>query len=114
MDYMYIHDAESRTVYRLPRTPTVTERNKRNRLVGWHISIGIEVTRADNILMGNTWKYPVRYYREQVFLAATDTRQSAINYFLTNHTPRGLVIDQMTYEGLLQQYSISSRGNASV
>jgi hypothetical protein len=112
MDYKYYHNSETQTVYRVPTQPNVTEErdSKTRKLIGWTISMSIVLTRADNTLINNHWKYSCGEHPEQFFPARYNL-DSAISYFYDRHTPRGDEIDQVKYQALTAEYETKARNN---
>lgn len=111
MQYQYTHDADSRTVYRYPVEPVVTERRggRKKELVGWHAHMQVNITRADNRLENRRWKYPHTDYPSQEF-DARYSRQEVISYFFQNHSPPGVTITEEEYVRLQAEYETSARG----
>lgn len=104
MKFIYLHDAENKSVYRVPAEPKVVEqKDRKQRLVGWLVSMTYEITRADNVLVGSQWKHPILGCPNQLFEHRYN-REQAISYFHMHHNPSGVEIDEETYYILKTQY----------
>jgi hypothetical protein len=102
--YKYRHSKDSKTVYRYPKELIITEqRNKQGKRIGWEVGMQIDITRADNILNRNQWKYPTSDYPTQQFDAHYQ-RPQVISYFLMRHEPSGDDITQPEYDLLRKKY----------
>ena len=111
MTYICYHDAENRIVYRIPDEPTIHEqRDRRQRLIGWSVSMSYDITRADNVLVGSQWKHPVMGCPNQHFDNRYN-RQQVISYFKMHHNPKGVEIDEETYRFLKAQYETQALQN---
>lgn len=107
--YEYRHDIAARTVYKFPSQPNVTKtKDKRGRHAGWHVSMEIQITRAENKLRGNQWEHATSAYPSQHF-TERDTREAAVSYFRMNHAPEGDAITADEYDFLKRQYDAIAR-----
>jgi len=112
MEFKYFHDTEKQTVYRMLTQAIIIEqrdtRNKKNS--GWSLRMQIELTRADNSLVNNHWKYPCGEFPQQYF-DARYSKESALAYFYERYTPRCQEIDCATYRTLMIEYEAKARAN---
>lgn len=105
--FQYIHDAEKQTVYRFPLRPQVMAQpmgsTKRKRICHY-VRMEISITRADNELTGNRWKYPTSNYPSFTYDDRYDADE-AEHYFMLHYAPRGATISREEYELLATQYT---------
>mgnify|MGYP006286741161 CR=1 FL=1 len=113
MDYRYFHNSETQTVYRIPMHPNVDEERdkKTKRIICWLVKMEISLTRADNVLVNNHWKYPWNEYPQQKFEALRYTKELAISYSYERHTPKCEEINQETYQSLAIEYKNRNGAN---
>lgn len=104
-NFKYVHDEANKRVYKIPTSPTVTERRqgRGSKLVGRDVRMNVEVVRADNLLVGNQWKYPTLEPLHQ-FLESKYSEDEAVYYFTRNHEPRGVKITREQFDALAKQY----------
>lgn len=112
MEYIYIHDAETMTVYRLPTTPEMTVKKDRTGNVEiYSFSMEIDITCAGNRLINsNEWENPVREYPKQM-LDGNYGESRAKEYFYRHHTPSGCKIEKDEYLALKSEYESKARKN---
>jgi hypothetical protein len=112
LGYRYFHDAEARTVYRLPTEPRVYPKTKGNgpkaEVIGWTVSMEIEIVRADNKLDGNRWLYPTSDFRQETYAAVQHSREDAVYYFKRSNRPKNDEISREEYEKLAESYQSKS------
>jgi hypothetical protein len=119
MEYKYYHNAELKAVYRAPVQPQLHEimdKSKR-KIIGWAVSMKIEITRADNVLSGTQWKYPIADYPQQSFENIGnryDDREIVVSHFHMHHDPNGNEIDENTYLELKTEYEKQARENRNI
>ena len=119
MGFKYFHDEALEIVYRIPTQPQIYEKFDKHRrtIITWTVSMEIEITRSDNVLMGNnTWKYAVSDYPEQHFenIGNRYDEERVISYFYRNHAPKALEIDKDTYTALRKNYENKARKNKNI
>lgn len=107
--YRYVHDEERRIVYKFRAEPDVSEKtDRRGRRTDWYVRLEIEITRADNKLLRNQWQHRTSDYPDQ-YLGAQYTREQAVSYFMSRHTPKGAEIDESEYDRLQAEYEAEAR-----
>jgi hypothetical protein len=110
--FKFVHDAQSRTVYRYPAGPNIREtvggRGRVKKRTGWDVDMWIDITRADNRLVLNQWEHKIGEVPTQSFDSRYD-REQAISYFLMHHAPRGAEITESEYERLQAEYEAEAR-----
>lgn len=115
MKYKYLHDEALSAVYCFPEQPTIRDkRDKHNNIITWTVSMEVEITRADNILVEtNTWKYRTSDYPTQMFenIGNRYTHDIVISLFYRNHAPKGKEINEDTYIKLKDEYAKMARKN---
>lgn len=110
----YLHNAELKTVYRFPVQPRAREMmdKSKRKIIGWNVSMEISITRADNVLSGNQWKYPIADCPQQYFENIGNrynNREIVVLHFHRNHDPKGTEIDKDTYLKLKTEYENQAR-----
>jgi hypothetical protein len=105
MEYKYFHDEKKQTVYRMPMTPDVFDSTGE-----WSIHLQIDISRADNVMVGNHWKYPWGEPHQQT-LSSKYTKEQAISFFYDRATPKCEEIDEESYKKLSAKYSSISESN---
>jgi hypothetical protein len=110
MDYKYIHNSQEKQVFRMPSVPNVDRAEKSGKLIGWDVRMEIDVTRADNILNGSQWKYPIKNFPKQHF-DNRYTEQQVISHFLNRNTPAGIEIKKEEYIAIKEAYEIDAKSN---
>lgn len=108
MKYKYYHDANLKAVYRVPLDPQVHETmDKRKRqIIGWTVSMKIEISRADNVLSNGRWIYPTADYPSQSFenIGNRYNRERVVDYFHMHHDPKCEEISEDAYVALKKTY----------
>lgn len=112
MPYKYFHDAVARTVYRVDDDPNILEnRDRRGRRSSWYISTKVDITRADNVLIRNQWRYPIFKIPNEHFHRKY-SRDEVISYFMGRVYPHNCAeITSEEYEALKTKYDTEARGN---
>jgi hypothetical protein len=76
--YQYVHDSSNKRVYRFPIQPQVTPTLVgKGRKVYHYVRMQIDIVRADNVLSGNQWKYPVSEYPSFTYDDRYDATEAA-------------------------------------
>jgi len=112
MEYIYIHDADSLTVYKMPATPELTcKRDRRGNVVSYSFSMVIDVTCANNRLINShEWEHPVRDYPQQL-IDGHYGEPKAKDFFYRHHTPSGKKIEKDEYLILESEYKSKAKKN---
>ena len=110
--YNYVHDIDSKTVYRIPKKPSISTKNDRNgKLISYHVSMQYDAVSATNRLRSyNEWEKPVSPYVEQLFDNRYDEEMVVI-YFYRHHSPKGQKISREEYEVLKSKYESIAKMN---
>lgn len=107
--YCFFHAPEEQILYRCRSAPEVSERRSRGKLIGWRVSLNVEVTRADNWpVSANKWHFEVLNIREQEFDYPRYTSEQAVSWFLVRNSPanwKTVEVDAETYAALEEKYS---------
>ncbi len=104
----YKHSSPKLTVYKYPVEPSVIEqKTKKGKRIGWTVSMEVRVTRADNVLTQNRWKYPTSEYPRQPF-DPRYSRDEVISYFYMHHVPDGDDITEAEYLALSARYDTNA------
>ena len=113
--YCFFHAPEKKTLYRCPSAPEVTERRSRGKLIGWRVSLNVDVTRADNWLDStNKWHFKVIDIREHDFDCNRYSAEQAVSWFLVRNSPanwKTVEVDAETYAALEAEYSAIASQN---
>lgn len=113
MKNKYIHDAENEAVYCFPICPEFLEQfDKKRKRTGGSVRMKIDITRADNRLIGNQWAHPVASFPKQSFDERYSPKQ-VISYFHMHHDPHGDEISEDAYIVLKQKYEAKARRSNS-
>ena len=102
--YTYRHDQVNKSIYKFAAPNVQEDGSKRGQIEGWKISMEILITRADNKLRQNQWEHATSAYPSQYFPATQHTKDRSIAFFLRNHAPRGIDIDEVEYNSLHGEY----------
>lgn len=107
MDYSYLHNSEERRVYKVPKVPNVSVTAKS----GFHVSMSYSDIRASNRLVPATgqWEHAVQPFVEQFFDHPAHTKERAIAFFMSRHTPKGELISEEEYIRLADQYESEAK-----
>lgn len=108
--YTYVHDINARIVYRFLTEPDITEqRDNRGRHTGWHVTMEIRITRAENWLSDTAgWFYPTSKNPSEYFFPQ-DTKAQALSYFRATHEPEGVTIGIDEYDQFHQIYESEAK-----
>lgn len=108
--FKYFHDPAAEVVYRQPVCPKLIKRSHNGKLTGWHLSLNIDITRADNwIESSGQWHYPVIDIQTQEF-DKPYSQEDAISFFLMRHSIEAIYenifqIDEANYATLAAKYN---------
>ena len=87
MTYKYVHDADSRVLYRFPALPNIIEQKQRGVRIRWHVQMDILITHAQNRLVKNKLQHPTLESPQQDF-ARHYEREQVVSFFYRRHTPK--------------------------
>ena len=105
MTYKYVHDADSRVLYRFPALPNIIEQKQRGVRIRWHVQMDILITHAQNRLVKNKLQHPTLESPQQDF-ARHYEREQVVSFFYRRHTPKGADISKTQYEQILNEYGV--------
>lgn len=112
MSYKYIHNSQDKQVFRMPLTPSVDRKtDNKGRHTGWYVRMEMDVTRADNVLNGSQWTYPIKERRDQYFDGQRYTEQQVIDSFLARSKPDGVEVEKEEYIEIKESYENEAKSN---
>ena len=105
------HDPQNKIVYKVDE-PSITEnKDRKGNRSGWFIHTQVHITRADNVLTNNLWKYKTSDTRFEHFNRKY-SREDVIMYFMGRVYPQNcLEISSEEYEILQGQYETAAKKN---
>lgn len=102
----YFHNKEARAVYAVDE-PVVYERDGH-----WNISTDVEITRADNYLTKDRWKYDTGACPRESYYQKNYSKESALGYFFSNNIKGfGELVSKEEYEKFRDEYGAEARTN---
>lgn len=102
----YYHHKRARAVYAV-NEPVVNERDGH-----WNISADVEITRADNYLTKNRWKYDTGACPRESYYQKNYSKESALGYFFsTNINGFGESVSKEEYEKFRDEYAAEAGAN---
>ncbi len=110
MAYKYFHDAIAKTVYRVDDDPNILEnKDGLGRGRPWYISTKVDITRADNVLIKNQWRYETSKIHAEHF-DRKYSRDEVISYFMSRIYPHNCTeITSEEYDALKTKYDTEAR-----
>lgn len=118
MTLCYFHNPAQRIVYRCKSEPDVIENTVRGKVVGWHVALSVDVTRADNWFEKNgQWHYKVTEIRTQDFMKPMHKAEQVTSFFKLRNWPENwgaIAIDEITYHVLQAEYETTARNSSSL